>query len=91
MRLKQLTDWLRAHPSSKIVITGLTQGGDDPLAQMRAALLRAEQLSTRLVSAGVPIQRIFIEGANQDRSPTGAGVSVRAMSRPGRAAGKDGQ
>jgi len=77
-RLKQLTVWMQNHPASKVVITGLSRGGDEPVERMREALVRAEQISARLESAGIPMQRIFIEGSNQDHA--GAGVSIRAMS-----------
>jgi type II secretory pathway predicted ATPase ExeA len=77
--LAKLVVWLHAHPTVRIMITGILTNGEKPLGRMRAALQRAEQISTRLRSAGISSHRIVIEGGRQNGAPPGVGVSVRLV------------
>jgi type II secretory pathway predicted ATPase ExeA len=77
--LAKLVVWLHKNPTARIAITGILTNGEKPLGRMREALLRAEQISARLVSAGISSRRIFIEGGHPNNIPDRAGVSVRVM------------
>jgi hypothetical protein len=60
-----------------IVITGILEVGQEPMTRMREALSRAEQISARLISAGISSRRIFVEGGRQNNTPDGVSVSVK--------------
>lgn len=77
LSLSRLTAWLHAHPSMVIVITGILEVGQEPMTRMREALSRAEQISARLISAGISSRRIFVEGGRQNNTPDGVSVSVK--------------
>ncbi len=73
----ELVQILKADTSLIVVLTGISESGLDPIAQLRDALEQAERASKLLVRDGITRQRIVVEGKAAGESERTKAVHVR--------------